>query len=1150
MSLPTPPGTSHRGKENRRLTFSEPGSSRVAWSDSHKIYTVSETPVNRVTIPKSASKHAPSKSILKKTNWDELPPVEDEREITPEPADPLVDLDYLANPVARIIAVESTLRDLIEAYNVLAARIRACVTGSTDTDASWPLFQPLRKHHEALVDSMVRDLGRALEDPKATMKRAPEHNLENIDPELLASCLPSPKPSPNPKKKTGVSAEEVKYARDLCTVSQSVLKLLSAVFTMPSVYRVFTDDELGYLLTHVLAIPLANELPTPNARKTYALAIWLIQMQRLPADVLEPAKDRVAYAIRRGIEGELGKEGKKGSASDGLKAIHDLCMCYPDVFVPAFATLLSSILDNLLAPTLVLRTQACHALGGFAYALAVLPTSVLHTRVACTTAEFLTKAPLGTPSKKPESPTKDPMIIRTLRTTLGATDPKHVAQGPVWGLCVLASLIVMLGPIVYLEEKLTKCMKALFTLVGRHPKSSVRGLGCIVWRSMTWAYFRPRPVKLGATDDKDEDSVMWTEQDEKAYADRMKETWNVVESYVEVGAGVATIGATLAMPQASFEDSEEAVRRVLGTLKLMGRKGGIATSDASETLCRLVNRSQEVEWDWSKLMPVSVFSSFPGLLTADYKHLSQTVKPIADECHSIDEVRCLTREELTMDWVLSAVIDLWKDMLSPLKLAWGSDFPPEVLGTWTGILKAHVGALQDLYDSEGVLHLADYVADILNAILRSKKLDLGLKVDDTRDFAPTSPIRPDGEPFRGSVTPTGLPPLPPYRWRHALRLLLVRELWQVVQSLFPPQALVNCSKRVLTVLFEREADLVVETRLADEVRAQWALLCSEVAYFCEEDVLIGFWEAVRNRRCWSSNIRSCVWSNFTLIWRDEKDASWEASVILLSVPFLDGSSWDMTNNDLDRWDAFLRLTMDRALDFGVDAVTIVDRVAATISAQHCPTSLSSTRVADLLLSHLDFGEYRTAPSSLFEFVNDTLISTYPPEPRNKMPSIWLLRTLTRTMDTCPSELQEELLETVQGGVSPWIQDEYRVLTRKEYGLDVQPLYETIMANMMAFTPGVEVLDKFGPVVVSAFCGRTDKSEGLQDAFVEFWKAYADVVEPDYGWPAQILACLRTVGLSKEYTTLDNEEEDTEEKFLLPKRSSGRTPSRSTVTGRP
>lgn len=72
-------------------------------------------------------------------------------------------------------------------------------------------------------------------------------------------------------------------------------------------------------MTAALAIPMADELPTHNARKTCALAIWLIQVQRLPAEVLQPTASRIAYALRRGIDGELGKEGKKGSANDGMK---------------------------------------------------------------------------------------------------------------------------------------------------------------------------------------------------------------------------------------------------------------------------------------------------------------------------------------------------------------------------------------------------------------------------------------------------------------------------------------------------------------------------------------------------------------------------------------------------------------------------------------------------------------------------------------------------------------------------------------------------------------------------------------------------------------------------------------------------------------
>ena len=71
-------------------------------------------------------------------------------------------------------------------------------------------------------------------------------------------------------------------------------------------------DELRSMLEAVLAIPLAERLPTGNARKTCALAISLLQNQRLPRSVLEPCKDRIVTALQRAIDGELGKEGKKG----------------------------------------------------------------------------------------------------------------------------------------------------------------------------------------------------------------------------------------------------------------------------------------------------------------------------------------------------------------------------------------------------------------------------------------------------------------------------------------------------------------------------------------------------------------------------------------------------------------------------------------------------------------------------------------------------------------------------------------------------------------------------------------------------------------------------------------------------------------------
>jgi len=181
-------------------------------------------------------------------------------------------------------------------YSVLTARLRAAVQESTDSDCSWPLFQPLRKRRTAFVDAVVRDLGCPLIDP---MEGSDQLGCPVPEP---PSVLPSPEKGPR-KRRCGM------------------------VFTLPAVYNLldglfcqilfsllfpidlarFVDQDLGSMVTQALAIPLTSELPTPNSRKTCALAIWLLQTQRLPADVLVPAKDRITYAFRRAVEGELGK---------------------------------------------------------------------------------------------------------------------------------------------------------------------------------------------------------------------------------------------------------------------------------------------------------------------------------------------------------------------------------------------------------------------------------------------------------------------------------------------------------------------------------------------------------------------------------------------------------------------------------------------------------------------------------------------------------------------------------------------------------------------------------------------------------------------------------------------------------------------------
>lgn len=220
------------------------------------------------------------------------------------------------------------------------------------------------------------------------------------------------------------------------------------------------------------------------------------------------------------------------------------------------------------------------------------------------------------------------------------------------------------------------------------------------------------------------------------------------------------------------------------------------------------------------------------------------------------------------------------------------------------------------------------------------------------------------------------------------------------------------------------------------------------------------------------------------------------------------SAWELNNDEFGAWDGFLRHTMNKANDNGTDAIMVLDHVASVVARSPSPAFASSTRVADLLLSHCEMDEIRELPSKVFEFVNDTLLSTYPPEPRNLKPSMWLIASLTRAVDACPVDLRLNLLAVIQDGVSTWLSDEYRVFTRDEYALDVLPLYQTALLGIQELPRTLVVLETLSPFLRSVFFGRDDKPRIAMEVFAEFWTTtFGDVEEPEGGWPEDLRICL-------------------------------------------
>ena len=149
-------------------------------------------------------------------------------------------------------------------------------------------------------------------------------------------------------------------------------------------------------------------------------------------------------------------------------------------------------------------------------------------------------------------------------------------------------------------------------------------------------------------------------------------------SVLECQTGIANIAALLG--DRNSKNSEEPLRLCLEVLKLMAAKSGHSCYDATQTMMQMtssINGEQDEQdpWDHSLLLPKPLFSASSGLFTTEYKNLTQAIRPLFENLASVGDVRPLTREELTKDWVLAGLMTAWKSALGHLELCDEADMP-------------------------------------------------------------------------------------------------------------------------------------------------------------------------------------------------------------------------------------------------------------------------------------------------------------------------------------------------------------------------------------------------------------------------------------------------------------------------------------------
>lgn len=300
-----------------------------------------------------------------------------------------------------------------------------------------------------------------------------------------------------------------------------------------------------------------------------------------------------------------------------------------------------------------------------------IPSSPIHTQVSRAVATYLTTATRSPGKSSPAKPT-EAAIVRTLKSTMVSEDPEHVAQGPVWALSVLATFIVLLGSRISEDMRINKIISYLLALGLRHKKSSIRALGYLLIRPLAWVYFQP-PLPADSDEESEVDDEVRVQRKE---ARRIH--FKMLQTAVECKAGVSTIGALLGEELSG----DDALRRSIEILQYMAGKPGKTCEDAVDVMQCMVSSFENAHddgadhaWSGSLLLPKSLFSSFPGLLTAEFKSLKDVVEPIFEQVSTAEDIRRLTREEILTPWVFTEMMKTWWIVLGTSHTFDGSELP-------------------------------------------------------------------------------------------------------------------------------------------------------------------------------------------------------------------------------------------------------------------------------------------------------------------------------------------------------------------------------------------------------------------------------------------------------------------------------------------
>ncbi|EJD52145.1 hypothetical protein AURDEDRAFT_181670 [Auricularia subglabra TFB-10046 SS5] len=1034
-----------------------PRPQRISWSHANQHHPYS-TAVR--DLPSSGKRRDPQRSILKKT-----PHIIPMQALAPEPCpdveEVLADESYLLSPVLTIVASmkddsDVSFSDLREAYNILAGRVRIKADASTyDVDA--PVFRPLCEHHEAVARALERDLARCFIDPLHSQPST--HEQSHSEHSDVFGVLETPMSSSpvRESKKRGMSDFEIRYARDLYSVCHGALRLLSNLFAVPQLCNIFNGEELVALLTSLLAIPLAPSIPTPNSRKTYALAIFVLQTQRLPMDIIEPARPRITYAFSRAIEGELGKEGKKGSATDALKAVSEHLLSEPAVFLDSFVDLLPSILQVILSPNASIRTQCVSAFGSFVMAETTLAEEDedkyrdTFATISLQVGNFIDK--LFTDRPRDTGPD---ILSKALGITLANETLENKVTGPIWGACTLATVIVLSGGQLFRRTRTLKMVLSVMPHLTKHKHPAVKAIGRLVWRCLVWAF-----VDLQRAADQLPEGQPKREQQVSCDA-----AWKIVRQIVEGSVGLSIVIAVL------YDGSARGVKRALEVIQVMLAGGSKSHQFATEMLLQLTSRTARRKCAMKPAEALLYCGLFDGnLMSFDTPTLNTTLHRIV-KCVDPKHVRALSDTELAAAW--TPLLALWKKSLLQTELCENDEIPvsiaptdaprsrlrrlvqPTLLDTWRNLLVAKTLADED--DSSERTDPDDATQERILALL----LDI-LTGNSGQEI------------------------------KLEQRLRIVCQLWQVAREVYSAEICASLSPNVLDELATVEIS-------SEEALKPWAELTAALLVAGKLDRV----EAWMTSSEMESDARQALWTALAREWANTEQSSFDGAIYLLSAPF---GYWEMIPDDWETWDGMVAVAVQRGATLFIAANAVFDRICGFIGNSQNDL-LALGEVTRHLLNEIK--EDEPVPMGLFTAIGIVLEGLYPPQRSNLNDIIALINAVSSYLSSAPANMVLPFLDAAQAGLTVWIRDGEGILSTLRYTREIVPLYKACLEALAGVQLTLAHLDAYAELLASTFDRICPGAEGPA-ALQQFWlHVLREIPDVRTRCPEVLVPCLKSL----------------------------------------